>query len=639
MRATEETLAVMIRDRARSIPQMPAQLSKSPKGVFEPISYAEYFEEACTMASGLLELGIRRGDLVGLMADNRREWLVADTALLSIGAADVPRGCDSTADEIAYILGFCSCSLTFSENRKMSEKILSKKDALPALKTIVMFDAVDEDLKKHATHEGIAILHYSELLEKGKPRRAANPQEIDRAIDEGTRDDIATIIFTSGTTGEPKGVMLTHANFLHQLPSLKVILDAEPGDIWLSVLPVWHSFERLMEYVAPYLGSSIAYSKPVGSIMLADFAIVKPQWMASVPRIWEAVRDGVYRSLRQQGGIKFKLFSFFVAVGTAHAWFRNLTLGLLPNFGSRIRIVDSILGFIPWLLLSPLRALGNILVFKKIKAKLGGRFKAGISGGGALPSHVDRFFAAIGVTLLEGYGLTETAPVVAVRRMSKPRPGCVGQIILDTEVAIFDDSGKALPPGKQGVIHVRGGQVMKGYYKKPEETAKILNTEGWLNTGDLGIMTRDNEVKITGRAKDTIVLRGGENIEPAPIEQKMSESDLVSQCMVVGQDQKYLAALVVPNIEYLSSWAKENNIFYADQEALLNQPEVQELVFNEISERVSTHTGFKPFECIFRVKLLAKAFEVGVELSAKQEIMRHRVAAIYKKEIEALFTV
>lgn len=633
----ERTLPLVIKARAETMPQINIQYSKDESGQFNAKTYESFFKEVQITAAGLLELGAKRGSHIGLISDNRQEWLVTDIAVLSIGAADVPRGCDSTDKEIAYILGFSECTLSFAENSKQVEKILSQKDQMPLLKTLVVYDRFDEGLKTKAASCGVNLLHFSELQEKGQRRYEKNPREVLEEIEKGQRDDLATIIFTSGTTGEPKGVMLSHGNFLHQLPSLPLIADLKPGDIWLSVLPVWHSFERIMQYVAPCYYNGIAYSKPVGSIMLADFKAVRPQWMASVPRIWESVRDGIYRNIRQHGGLKKTLFNFFVSVGTVHAYMRNMTLGLLPNFHGRIRILDTILGFIPWILLSPLKALGNLLVFNKLKALLGGRFKAGISGGGALPAQVDKFFSAVGITLLEGYGLTETAPVIACRRMSNPRPGCVGQIILDTEVMIVDDQGHSLPPGHQGLIMVRGGQVMKGYYKKPELTAKVLSPDGWFNTGDLGMLTYDNEIKITGRAKDTIVLRGGENVEPAPIEAKINESEWISQCMVVGQDQKYLAALIVPKQDAIMAFAQENNIPIVDYETLLQQPEINELIANDVADLVGPHTGFKPFERVFKFKLLAKPFEVGRELSHKQEIMRHRVVELYKKEIAELF--
>lgn len=633
----ERTLPLMIRARAQAMPDTPAQFAKDADGVFQPKTYGQFYDEIRVLAAGLLEIGVVRGDNVGIISDNRQEWLVTDIAVLSLGAIDVPRGCDSTDAEIAFILGYSDCKVSFAENQKQLVKILAKKSQMPQLKTVIVYDAVDSEIKQKAAAESIKVLHFDEVKALGQERRAASPAEIDEEIDKGQRDDLATLIYTSGTTGEPKGVMLTHGNFLHQLPSLPYIIDSKPGDIWLSVLPVWHSFERIMQYVAPYLQNSIAYSKPIGSIMLPDFQAIRPHFLASVPRIWESVRDGIYRNIKQAGGAKKHIFDFFVNVGTAHSFMRNLTFGLLPNYHGRIRFLDSILGVIPWLLLSPLKGLGNVLVFNKIKAKLGGRFKAGISGGGALPSQVDNFFGAVGIMLLEGYGLTETAPVIAVRRHTKPRPGCVGQLVLDTDVKIVDDEGRSLPPGHKGLVMVRGGQVMKGYYKRPDLSALVLSEDGWLNTGDLGMMTRDGEIKITGRAKDTIVLRGGENVEPAPIEEKMRESEWVAQCMVVGQDQKYLAALVVPNQDAVMTFAKENNVPIVDYELLLQQPEVIELINNDVGDLVSQHNGFKPFERIFKIRLLAKPFELGVELSHKQEIMRHRIVEIYKKEIGELF--
>jgi long-chain acyl-CoA synthetase len=251
---------------------------------------------------------------------------------------------------------------------------------------------------------------YDEVMAAGAKPLEKDPDMIEREIAQGTAEDIATIIFTSGTTGEPKGVMLTQRNYIYQIGCIPERVDVKPGDIWLSVLPVWHSFERIMQYVSIGCSSALAYSKPIAKIMLPDFESLKPQWMASVPRIWEAVRAGIYRNVKQDGGIKFALFRFFVAVGGAHAKLTNMLRGLEPDFKRRIRVLDALIAIIPWMLLYPLKALGKVLVFGKIKAKLGGKFVAGVSGGGALPPAVDVFFGAAGVLLLEGYGLTETGP-------------------------------------------------------------------------------------------------------------------------------------------------------------------------------------------------------------------------------------
>ncbi len=364
---------------------------------------------------------------------------------------------------------------------------------------------------------------------------------------------------------------------------------------------------------------------------------MQPHWFTSVPRIWESIKDSVYKSVRQSSAVKRAMFSVFIAIGEAHAYFRNMLLDRLPKFSPRSRAVDIGVAVIPFVLLSPLRALGDVLVFKKIKEKLGKRFIAGVSGGGALPPSVDKFFDALGILILEGYGLTETAPVLGVRLKNHPVSGTVGPIHRGTEIRIVDEHGNALPPGHKGVIQVRGPQVMLGYYKRPDLTAKILSADGWLDTGDLGMLTVHGEIKIVGRAKDTIVLRGGENIEPVPIEQRLGESAFIQQAVVLGQDQKYLAALIVPRQEALIAWAEENEIPFNDYPSLLDQPEVKELIDSEINSFVSMKNGFKPFERIFRFALLPDPFEPGRELSAKQEMKRFTINELYKKQIRELF--
>jgi long-chain acyl-CoA synthetase len=604
---------------------------------FKPKNYRQFYDEIRFAAGGLLELGVKRGDHVGIVADNRPEWTVSDFGVLSLGAADVPRGADATAQELVYILGTTACAVVFAENQKQVKKILSIRAELPVLALLISYDPVDGETEAEAAAAGIKVMYFPSLLALGQKHEALNPGDVEAEMDKGGTEDTATIIFTSGTTGEPKGVMLSHGNFLCQLPSFALIFDLKPGDIWLSVLPVWHVYERCIEYVIFFFKTGIAYSKPIAPVLMADFQAVRPQWMVSVPRVWEAVMDGINRNIRQQGGLRKKAFDLCVSYGLMYTYFKDLTFGLLPNFHGRIRALDAVIGFLPWLLLLPGQGIATLLVFRHIKERLGGRFKAGISGGGSLPAKVDHFFNAVGVRLQEGYGLTETAPLVSVRRWRESRRGTIGQVLLNTEVRIIDQKGRVLPPGRNGVICVRGGQVMKGYYQKPEATAAVLTPEGWLNTGDIGMITHDNELRITGRAKDTIVLRGGENVEPVPIESKLRESEYISQCAVVGQDQKYLAALIVPVQAAVMAFAEENSIPIVDYELLLQQPEINEIIANEVAELVSPRTAFKPFERIFKFKLLPKPFEPGRELSGKQELLRHRIQALYAREIHGLY--
>jgi len=328
-----------------------------------------------------------------------------------------------------------------------------------------------------------------------------------------------------------------------------------------------------------------------------------------------------------------------VSASATHEKMKNMLIGRLPQFKRRFRPFDILISIFPFLLLSPVRGLGNALVFKKVKAMLGGKFIAGISGGAALPEMVDKFFAAAGIKLLEGYGLTETAPVLAVRYLKNNVPDTIGPQFANMEVQIRDpETGKVVKPGHKGVLYAKGPQIMLGYYKKPEDTKAIIDSDGWLNTGDIGMKTWKGEIKLTGRAKDTIVLLGGENVEPVPIENKIKDSEFIEHAVVLGQDQKFLAALVVPNFERIETYAKENAISYLDNESLVKMPEIRELIHTEITERVNRKTGFRGFEMIFRSMLLPKTFEAGRELSGKQDYKRHVINEKYKKEITELFS-
>jgi len=631
------TLPRLIQRNARDYPNYVAQYSKDKEEAFQPTTFAELYNEVLFCAAGLQEIGIKRGDHVGFVSDNRKEWLIISFGLHCLGAADVPRGCDSMAEELTYILSFGDCKTAVLENEAQLAKLLPLRSKMPELTTFIVIDNHFDKGKYSADFGGARVLGYQDMMEKGKAIVARDgTKTMEAEIEQGNLDDLATIIFTSGTTGEPKGVMLTHKNIVHQAVAAPAILNNKPGDIWLTVLPVWHSFERAVQYIALYAGGALAYSKPIGKIMLADCQKIHPTYMCSVPRIWEALRAGVYRNAAAGG--KEKVLGIFVGISAAHEKMKNMLLGRMPQFRRRCIILDKLVSFIPFLLLSPLRGLGNILVFKKVKAMLGGHLKAAISGGAALPDAVDKFFGAAGIIIMEGYGLTESAPVLAVRHFKHPVPETIGPPFTDMEVVIRDpETGVEMKPGQKGVLYARGIQIMKGYYKRPEDTKKIIDSEGWLNTGDVGLKTYKGEIKLTGRAKDTIVLMGGENIEPTPIESKIRESIYIDHAMVLGQDQKYLAALVVPSLENIEAYAKENAITYMDTDCLVKLPEIRELIQNEITERVNRKTGFRGFEMVFRSAVLSKPFEPGKELSGKMDYKRHYITEKYKKEIENLF--
>ena len=634
------TLPQLLQQITKKYPDIAAQYSKNEQGNFIPLPYSQVFDQILSFAGGLLSLGIVRGDRVGLIADNRKEWYHASMGIMAIGACDVPRGCDATEQDLVGILSFAECTSAVIENREQFIKILKNQQRFPLLKTIIIFDPIDiqdEELKANGDISRFDIYSYDEIIERGIAYRKEHPEAVEQELEKGVDSEIATIIFTSGTTGDPKGVMLTHKNFIVQLDDLKTRVILHPGEKAIVVLPVWHSFERLCEYVILASAAGMVYSKPVGSILLADIAKTNPALFPSVPRIWESVYTGVFKAMKQAGGVKQKLFNFFVAVGLFHTHHARNVTGQNPHFAPYTKITRPIISFIPYLLSAPLYALGNILVFKKIRAKLGTGFRQGISGGGALPPNIDAFFWAIGISVTEGYGLTETAPVVSVRPLGRPVFGTIGKPLSCTTVKIVDDAGKELPVGQLGTVMIRGTSVMKGYYKRQDLTDAVIDKDGWFDSGDLGFKTLDGELILRGRKKDTIVLRGGENIEPVPIEMKLQESSFIAQAVVLGQDQRFLGALIVADESEVKSYAAEQGILAASFEELLAKPEIKKLFERQIASLINHENGFKLFERINRFALLAKPFEAGVELSAKQDVMRYKITSLYSKQIDTLF--
>ena len=633
------TLPRIIQKNARDYPKHIAQYSKDKKETYRPTTYAEMYREILSYAAGLREAGIKRGDHVGFISDNRKEWLITSFALHCLGAVDIPRGCDSMAEELAYILSFGDCSSVVLENEAQLAKILSIRGQIPLVKTFIIIDNAFDKAPYQADFSGIRILGYWDIMERGQTLyKTGSAMSIEAEIEQGKASDMATIIFTSGTTGEPKGVMLSHKNFLHQSSLAPTIVPVKPGDIFLTVLPVWHSFERAIQYVAMHSAAALAYSKPVGKIILEDCKKIRPHWLPSVPRIWEAVRAGIYRNVAAESAVKKGIFRFVVKISCFHQKMKDMLLARTPQFTRRFVPLDMLVSIIPFLALAPLRALGNILVFKKIKNKLGGRLKAGVSGGAALPEAADKFFAAAGIRILEGYGLTEAGPVLAIRHMKHPVPLTIGPAFPETELVIRDpETGMEVLPGEKGVLYGRGNQIMLGYYKRPEDTKKVIDKEGWLDTGDIGMKTWTGEIRLTGRAKDTIVLLGGENIEPVPIEARIRESEYIEHAVVLGQDQKFLAALVVPNLERIAAYAKKKFISFINPESLTKLPEIKELIQSEITMQVNQKTGFRGFEMVCRSAVLSKPFEPGLELSGKQDYKRHVIMDMYKEEIEELF--
>lgn len=626
-----ETLPQLYREAAKSFGDKAAFASRNPEGEFIPTSYRELYEHGLNLATALINLGVRPRDHVGILSDNRLEWIICDYGVLISGAADVPRGTDITTSEMEYILTHGDVLFTFVENRKVLEQLNRIRDRLPGMLRVVIMDPEDSG-------DG-ADFTLPELIRQGEALRAAGDTRAEEHLESVQPEHLFTIIYTSGTTGTPKGVQLTHANMLSQIRNIPWPIFQK--DRKLSILPIWHSYERVCEMMAISRGACTYYTS-IRNIV-ADLETVRPTVMASAPRVWESLYQRIQKKVTEMP--PHRRFLFRTAYGCSRRVQGALFFlsGQAIDLEGRTRSKSAMLA--AWHLLNlvlfylPFRLL-DALVLKKIRQLLGGCFRGTISGGGALPPFVDEFFNYIGVPVLEGYGMTETTPVSAVRTNQQRILGTVGPAIPQTEFRISDlDSGEILFPdpnqpgggrGRKGLLHVKGPQVMKGYYKQPGETDRVLS-EGWMNTGDIALITFNDCLKIIGRAKDTIVLLSGENVEPGPIEAEISQSPKIAHCMVVGNDKKFLGALVVPEAEAFS--AEQPRSLHD----LARDPTVRKDLHREIRSLVNQCDQFKSFEHIHGIHVLDKPFTVGDELTATFKLKRHVVEARYPEEIRALY--
>lgn len=600
---------------------------------FQTRTYRELYDDACALAAALIELGLGQHEHVALLADNRREWMLCDGAVLLCGCADVPRAADVTDQEITYIVGHSDSTVVIVEDGDVLGRVLAARDYLPKVRHIILMEGEPPP--------GSGVLRLDDLLARGQTLRASGDRSVEERMAAIRGGDYFTLIYTSGTTGEPKGVALTHDNMLSQVRNLP--FDLYPHDRILSILPVWHSYERVFEMVAVSRGVCTHYTSV--RTIADDLQKVRPTFMASAPRLWEGLYTRILQKARSGSVIRRLLFD---AAYHCSREFQSgrffLTRQLMDLHGRTSReslrlavqsVVKMAVYAIPYTLLDG-------IVLKKLRAVVGGEFCGTVSGGGALPPHVDEFFNYIGIPVLEGYGMTETSPVLAVRTFGRRVMGTVGPIWPHTQIRIVEPgSGKILYPSKslrgggrglKGEIHAKGPQVMAGYYKNPEATERVLR-DGWMNTGDLGMMTFNDCLKILGRSKETIVLLNGENVEPLPIESRLLESRFIEQCMVVGQDEKYLGALIVPCISALQQQGFE----VASLEAAAANEAAGRLIAAEVRRLVSREQGFKPFETIQGWRFVTKAFEVGDELTNTFKPKRHVITEKYGDLISEIY--
>ena len=626
-------IADLYRLAAEVYADRPAQAHRGKHDDFKMRSYRDLYQRACDLGTAIIELGLQARQHVAIIADNRPEWMLCDAATLLCGAADVPRAADTTEQEISFIVAHSDAVLLVAENKHVLERVLAVRAALPKVRHIILMEG--------EAPEGSGVLRLDDLLERGRHLRAAGDRVLEERLTGIQGGDLFTIIYTSGTTGTPKGVMLTHDNMMSQVKYLPFVLA--PGDRVLSILPVWHSYERVFEMVTVSRGSCTYYTslRTIGE----DLRKARPTWMASAPRLWEGLYNRILHNVAQGSSLKRGLFraAYYCSREYKSALFfltgRRLDLHGRSVIESLGLAVQSLLRLLVFVL--PAKLLDG-LVLKKLRDVVGGEFKGTVSGGGALPPHVDEFFNYIGIPVLKGYGMTETSPVLAVRTWRKLVIGTVGSFWPQTEIRIVDPSdGKVIYPsgllgqggrGIKGEIHAKGPQVMKGYYKNPEATEKVLR-DGWMNTGDLGMVTFNDCLKILGRSKETIVLLSGENVEPVPIEAKLLESRFIEQCMVVGQYEKHLAALIVPSIEACKAQGFEvSTLGQAEADG-----SIAEVIGAEVKRLVCRQQGFKSFEFVTAWRFVPKAFEVGDELTATFKPKRHVITDKYAHLIDEMY--
>ena len=583
------TLISLLEHSIQHYGSQPALAHKPKGGTYQDISYTELGESVDAFSKGLSALGVQKDDRVALLSENRPEWAITDFGSLKAGAVTVPMFSTLTAAQVGYILKDSGSKIICVSTSRQLEKVITIRDEVPTLEQIIVFDPIEGELPAGVTQfEAVCEME---------------GQETDTTASE---DDIATIIYTSGTTGDPKGVMLTHANFISNLQACKSLIDVSDADVLLSFLPLSHVFERLGgHYVPLFSGAKVAYAESTFTVA-QNMREIAPTVMLSVPRLYETMHDRILRAVQEGSSLKQKIFHWGVSVGSAVS--SAIQQGKKPSAILQLK-----------------QNIADKLVFAKLKAATGGRLRFFVSGGAALPQSIAEFFHAAGILILEGYGLTETSPVISMNHPGKWKFGTVGEKVPGVEVQIAED----------GEILTRGPHVMKGYFNNASATAEVIDGEGWFYTGDIGIIDEDGFVKITDRKKNIIVLSNGKNVAPQPIESTLVQSPFIDQIMLVGNERKNLAALIVPNFDALKAWGAENNVATDDLATLLETREVQQRIQGEIRSGL---TDFADFEQVRRFTLLDKEFsQEADEMTPTLKLKRNVIMERYGDVIEEMY--
>ncbi len=581
-----QNLAALLVNSAALYPEKKALYFKE-NGRYRALTWKETAARVDSVAAFLFSQGVRAGDRVGLISENRPEWFIVDFAALSLGAVTVPIYTSLTASEIQYVLADSSCCWVALSSTALFEKVAVAQKKLPALVGLIVFDSA---VLASRSEVSVAMHSFQEVVKTTPTERLALPKTIGH-------EDLASIIYTSGTTGTPKGVMLTHGNFIQNSLMAEEAFKMDESELLVSFLPLCHVFERTCgHYLMTLIGASIAYAENMDTVP-RDIREIRPSFLLGVPRFYEKVQSRVMDAVQKAGPLKKGLFT----------WAREL--GRKKRLGEKIGLMNTLL-----------YPVADRLVYKKFRDGLGGRLRFGVSGGAPLVKEIAEFFCDLGIVIYEGYGLTETAPVITANHEGKLRFGSVGVPFSGVEVRIAED----------GEILTRSACVMKGYFNRPAETAQALEG-GWFHTGDLGRFDADGFLFITGRKKELIVTSGGKKVSPQPIEERFEQDPYILRCVLFGEGKKFLTALLVPHKEALETYAETEKIAHEDYASLLNLKKVHDFMDLRVQ---AAQKDLASYERIKYFTLLEHDFsQASGELTPTLKVKRDVVLTRYKDRL------
>ena len=568
------------------------------KGEWQTFTFQEVGEQVSDVSHGLAALGITGDDKVSIISNNSPRWAITDYAILSLAAVNVPVYPTLIPKQIEYILSDADVKVIFTENAVQTKKILEILDEVDLLTHIITMD-------NDSSFEQEYVITWDELIRRGQTFVENQEFDLKSQWKDLTHDDLMTIIYTSGTTGLPKGVMLSHGNLLSNVDAALKRVRVDTSDRFLSFLPLSHSFERMAgHYLPATAGSAIYYAESIETVA-DNMGEVHPTVMTSVPRLYEKMYMRVNEAAQQGSALKQKIFAWAIKVGQEYSASKKK-----GRIGGGLRFRYN---------------LAHKLVFSKLHERVGGQLRFFVSGGAPLSPEIGRFFESAGILILEGYGLTETSPVISVNEPDNYKIGTVGEPLDNVEVKIAED----------GEILTRGPHVMHGYYKNEEATKEAIDEEEWFHTGDVGLLDEDNFLKITDRKKNLIVTSGGKNVAPQPIEGAIINSGFVEQVVLIGDKRKFVSALIVPSFEALENWAAKEDVDYESRKHLVELEQVYELFESELEKQME---DFARYEKVKKFRLLPQEFTIeDGTLTPKLSIKRHVVEKRYEDLINEMY--